>query len=242
MRGYPEKPTNMAVLRSSTLLNDLREEDFQELASSSHLAFAERGETIWFRGSQVDFFGIAGSGFVKMVRSSASGQEFTAEIIGPGQIFGLLGLIDGSGCPLTARAVSTLWYLKVPNVKFGPIYQDRIGLKDMLVRRTTNRLRQAYDLMARISSGRVEERLAAVMMLLAESFGEVEGNTVQINVPLTRQDLSEMAGTTVESTIRNMSRWQKAGIIRCRKGQWMTIMDLEAMERKLTEGFMDLCD
>lgn len=69
-------------------------------------------------------------------------------------------------------------------------------------------------MMTRMSSGTVEERLAAVLLILVDSYGKRDSEGLHLLVPLTRQDLSEMAGTTVESTIRVMSRWQKQGIIR----------------------------
>ncbi len=210
---YPERPSILDVLRSSTLLNSLHADEFDDLARTSHLAFAERGDTIWIRGSETDFFGLVGTGFVKMVMSSATGQEMTAELMGPGQVFGLLGTVQGTGCPLSARAVTHVWYLKVPKREFLPIYQKADVLKDALMRRTTNRLQQAYSMMARMSSGKVSERIAAVLFILAESYGSSSPNGLVISVPLTRQDIADLAGTTVESTIRVMSKWQKQGII-----------------------------
>ena len=140
MPERPERPTVISVLRSSTLLNALTPEDLDELASLSHLAYAERGETIWMKGSQVDFFGLVGNGFVKMVRSFATGQEVTSEIVGPGQIFGLLGVIEGGGCPLEARSVSNAWYLKIPKAEILHIHEERLVFKDQLLRRTVNLL------------------------------------------------------------------------------------------------------
>jgi len=159
----------------------------------------------------MDFFCVVGVGFVKMVKSTPTGHEMTQEIIGPGQVFGMLGIIDGKGCPLSARTVCHAWYLKVPRIEFMPIYERSIRLHDQLMHHTTLRLRQAQEMLARLSSGNVESRLAAVILLLAESYGHHESTGLIIDVPLTRQDLAEMAGTTVETTIRAMSRWQKQG-------------------------------
>lgn len=227
---YPSRPSVISVLRSSTLLNSLSEDDRQALAAVSHMAFAERGQTIWFSGAQVDFIGIVGTGFVKMVKSTSSGHELTHEVMGPGQVFGLLGTIDGGGCPLSARAVSHMWYLKVPKREFMPIYEHTGPLHNFLVRRTTVRLRQTQDMLARLSSGTVESRIAAILLMLAESYGHLSEEGLVIEVPLTRQDIAEMAGTTVESTIRTMSAWQKRGEI-ITKSKSITIVDREKMTR-----------
>jgi CRP/FNR family transcriptional regulator len=224
----PERPTNIAVLRSNTLFNSLTAEELDLLAKESHMAYAERGETIWLHGKEVDFFGLIGVGFVKMVRSLETGQEVTTEIIGPGQIFGLLGTLEGIGCPLTARAVCNTWYLKVPKSVILPVYESNTTLKSHLLRRTTQRFRQTMDLMARMSTGKVEERIAIILVLLSQSYGDEVEKGVTLRVPLTRQDVAEMAGTTVESTIRVMSRWQKEGIIES-DNRLITILDMAAI-------------
>ena len=95
-------------------------------------------------------------------------------------------------------------------------------------------LRRAHDMMARMSTGKVEQRIAAVLLILMDSCGiGVEGGT-RLNVPLTRQDISEMAGTTVETTIRVMSKWQKANLIETAH-QVITINQPEALQRALIE-------
>lgn len=166
-------------------------------------------------GSEISYFGIVGTGFVKMVRTSSGGQELTAEIMGPGQSFGLLGAIEGTGCPLSARAVSTVWYLRVSKADFLTMYGQNVPLRDHLIRRTTLRLRGAIDMMSRMASGRVEHRIAAVLVQLAESYGvEEAGGSMRLEVPLSRQDLAELAGTTVETAIRITSRWTKEGILK----------------------------
>jgi CRP/FNR family transcriptional regulator len=148
-----------------------------------------------------------------MTKNSAQGSEIALEIIGPGQYIGLLAAIEGDVFPLNAVAITSTWYLKVPTTVLMKLYNDQPDLKDQVVRSIGPRLRKAHDMMSRLSSGTVEERLAAVLFILTDSYGNRTGSQVTLTVPLTRQDLSEMAGTTVETTIRVMSKWQKEGIV-----------------------------
>lgn len=213
MSQATEKPTITSVLRSSTLLNALTEAEMSTLASVCRLIHSERGELIWWNGSEVDFFGIAGTGFVKMVQGDSAGTDTTIELMGPGQIFGMMGTITGRGCPLRAEAMTTLWYVRIPKQPFLPIYEKNIELKDRLIRKTSIRLQGMASLFSRMASGKVDQRVAAILMILAESYGERAGRQVRLMVPLTRQEIGEMAGTTTETTIRVMSRWQKDGLI-----------------------------
>ncbi|MDR3690771.1 MAG: Crp/Fnr family transcriptional regulator [Fimbriimonas sp.] len=228
-----EKPRPMEVLQSNTLLNALTASDMGALAGASRLAHVERGEMLWFKGADVDFVGLSSDGWIKMVRTSPSGTDVTIELFGPGHIFGLMGAITGTGCPLTAVAVSDLWYLRIPKEVMLDIYGSSIALKDRLIRKAALRLHGAVDLMARMSSGRVDQRIAAILFILAESYAVKDLLGIRLQCPLTRQEISEMAGTTVESTIRVMSRWQKDGIVSTDRQQ-IVILDETRLNRILS--------
>lgn len=226
MSEQPEAPSRRDVLSSSTLLGGLTEVQLSELAVNSRMAHAEKAEVIWINGSSVEFFGVVGTGFVKMTSMGPSYQEITTEIMGPGQVFGLLGVLSGTGCPQSAKAVTGCWYLKVRKVEFMPVYDQNFILKEQIFRRTSHRLHQAFDLVAHLSVGTVEQRVAAVLLVLSRSFGQETDGGILIDVPLTRQDISELAGTTVESTIRAISKWQKQG--------WIETQDRHLLLKNLT--------
>lgn len=192
-----------------------------------------RGETIWLDGTAASFICVIGTGFVKMVKSTGTGHEITHEIMGPGQTFGFLGAIDGTGCPLIARAVTDCWVIKIPKTSIMPIYERTVALKDHVIRRTTIRLRKAHELVARLSTGNVESRIISILLMLAESYGEEKtGGEIELNVPLTRQDIAEMAGTTVESTIRVMSKWKKDGLVTS-SAKLITIHDVDLLSARV---------
>lgn len=224
----PERPSNFAVLSACTLLNALTDQERGTLASESFMAYAERGEVIWLSGSPSLFCGVVGIGFVKMTKPTAQGMDVAVELLGPGQCFGLMAALEGRPFPLAAVAVTNTWYLKLPTRSVNHAYQTSSGLKDQIVRTIAPRLRRAHDMMGRLSSGRVDERLAAVLMLLADSYGTTDEHGILIGVPLTRQDLSEMAGTTVETTIRIMSRWQKEHLVSTDR-RHIRLHDVEAL-------------
>lgn len=232
MPDLTNAPSNLQVLRASTLLNSLAEEEIGALAGTAHMAFAERGSVIWLNGAEMDFFGVVGVGFVKMMRSTAAGQDVTTELMGPGQVFGLLGVLDGTGCPQTAQAVCNTWYLKVNKREFLDVYRKNVVLKEHLLRRTTQRLRGSFEMFARMSTGKVEQRIAAILFMLADSYGVDNGEGIVLEVPLTRQDIAEMAGTTVETTIRILSGWQKRKIVETNHKQ-ITILDVQEMKSLL---------
>jgi CRP/FNR family transcriptional regulator len=202
------------------------------LAGVCRLKKCSRGEAIWLSGNEVGFFGLVGDGFVKMVQSVPGGSEMTMEISGPGQIFGLLGLVAGSGCPLMAYGLTDTVYLRVPKADFLPIYENNTNFKDRLIRRTALRLHQKVDFMGKLFSGRAEERLAAILFILSESYGQIEGKSIRLTLPLTRQALGEMAGTTTETTIRVLSKWAKLKLV-VTEQHHIVIVDPDVLATKL---------
>lgn len=230
--SIPERPSKFAVVESCSLLNGLDRGTRSDLASASFMAYAEKGELIWMAGNPAEFCAVLGTGFVKMTKSSPSGQEVAVELLGPGQAFGLMAAIEGRSFPLSATAVTNSWYLKIPSQELLTAYNESASLKDAILRNLAPRLRKAHDMMSRLSSGSVEERIAAVMFILADSYGRQSVKGIELTVPLTRSDIAEMAGTTTESSIRVISRWQKDRLIST-DHRMITILNPEGLQRIL---------
>jgi CRP-like cAMP-binding protein len=235
MASVPEKPTVISVLEACSMFNPLSQAEREQMAAQSHMAYAQRGESIWLAGTSSEFFAISGTGFVKMTSTSPQGSEIAVELLGPGQCFGLLAALEGRIFPLSAIAVTNCWYLKVPTRTFLDVYNANDRLRDQILRSLSPRLRRAHNMMAKLTSGSVEQRVATVLSILMESYGRTgKLGGVRLTVPLTRQDIAEMAGTTVETCIRIMSKWQKSGMISTEQ-QVITIRRPEELHQALAE-------
>ncbi len=202
-----------SVIESSTLLGALTESERQELAAKAQVHVAQKGEVIWFGGENRSSFALIDRGFVKMIRTNAQGSEVALELMGPGQCFGLNGVLDGEGCPLTATAVTKVRYLRIFSRDFMPVFDSNIHFRDFLYRRLIRRFHDKLNLLACMASGRVQSRIAAVLLMLLDSYGIELPEGIAIRVPLTRSEIAELAGTTTESAIRTISKWQKEGLV-----------------------------
>lgn len=225
---------NFDILRASALMSNLDEKKLVVLAQASRLCTVTRGEAIWGHGSDVDFFGVIHKGFVQMVRTAPTGVEATIEVIGPTQVFGLLGTLDNEGCPLRAEAMTDVSFLRVPKTHFRAIYESSPRMKEVMMQRTIGRLRSTQNLLALLSGGRVEQRVSAILLTLARSYGEETPDGVRLQIPVTRQELAQLAGTTIETAIRTVSRWQKEGLVATRDHH-ITLRDPETL-RQIVEG------
>jgi CRP-like cAMP-binding protein len=92
----------------------------------------------------------------------------------------------------------------------------------------SHKLREAREVIHQISASPVESRLAATLLKLAVKLGEERNGELLIQLPLSRQDLADMTGATVETTSRIMSQFRKQNLIRSGRG-WVAITDRKAL-------------
>lgn len=78
----------------------------------------------------------------------------------------------------------------------------------------TCRLVELTDRLAELSTGKIDARLARFFLKLADNIGTPAAGGTFIPLVLSRRELADMIGTTVETSIRIMSRWGKQGLVR----------------------------
>ena len=107
--------------------------------------------------------------------------------------------------------------LRLPKEDFYELLERRPSLVRGLLMAMTHRLVLLTNRLAERTGGRVETRFARFFLKLADDIGQPNDKGVLIPMPLARQDLADLLGTTVETSIRIMSRWGKDGVVLTRK-------------------------
>jgi len=92
-------------------------------------------------------------------------------------------------------------------------------LKLEIVRYFSDKLRDAHEMLKNIATERVEKRIASLLFKLSEKVGVDDDGYRKIDFPLTRQEIAEMVGTTVETCIRTISKFQKKGMVKSSAGR-----------------------
>jgi CRP-like cAMP-binding protein len=93
----------------------------------------------------------------------------------------------------------------------------------------THRLVELTNRLTELSGGRVEARLARFLLKLADDIGQPRDDGTFIPLALSRQEIGDMIGTTIETSIRIMSRWGKQDIVRTEKDGFV-VVDRAALE------------
>jgi CRP-like cAMP-binding protein len=221
-------PEPIKLLASLPLFAGLTELDRKALGPLCRISGYAKGETIFSEGDPAKELSFIVLGRVKVVKAGP-GRDLIVGLLGPGEPVGIVAAFEGRPYPATAVALEPSTVIHVPEREFF----DCLGSRPGLVRRLFQGLMlRQLELTRRLTdlTGHVDARIARLFLTLAEKVGRPEASGVFIGIALTRQEIADLAATTIETAIRIMSRWGKEGIVLTREDGFL-IRDAEALKR-----------
>lgn len=192
-------------------------EDRVRLAAVSHLADYQRGDLVFEDGDPSDFFYVVTAGRVKVFKRAPNGQERILEIFDAGGLLGAVAAYESRPFPAAAQAMEPSSCLLIPRAAFFALLEERPTLVRGLLGSLSIRLMQLTSRLAELTGGRVESRFARLFLKLADQMGRPERGGTFVPMALSRQELADLTGTTIETTIRIMSRWSKDDVLHTEK-------------------------
>ncbi len=215
------------LLAQSVLFASLSKEERARLGHEFVQRIVQKDEYLFLEGDPADWLVLVAEGRVKMIKHSESGRETILTTFGVGQIVGEVGVLVGDSYPATAQALERTVTLNLNRARYVDLVRSHPDLAWALVQELGRRLQRAHETVRSLAVEKVERRVARVLLRMANTAGErLEGGAkagvppgaVRITVPLSRQDIADMAGTVIETAIRTMSKFQKQGLIETRDG------------------------
>ncbi|MDD3717524.1 MAG: Crp/Fnr family transcriptional regulator [Actinomycetota bacterium] len=213
----------------------LEAEELDRLLSLCTTEKIAKGEYVFLECDQPRNLYVVVKGEVKLLKQTEDGRETIVEMAYPGEIFGEEAIFDGQPYPLTAQALSDVELLAITRTDFFTFLRDNPDLALEIITELGARLREAQNTIRALAMERVEWRIARVLLMLSRKAGIVEADGVSIDLPLTRQDIADMAATTVETTIRVLSNFKKMGLVETEKGK-IILRDKKHLEEMVSEG------
>lgn len=213
----------------------LEAEELDRLLSLCTRERVAKGEYVFLECDQPRNLYVVVKGEVKLLKQTEDGRETIVEMAYPGEIFGEEAIFDGQPYPMTAQALSDVELLAISRTDFFTFLRDNPDLALEIMTELGTRLREAQNTIRALAMERVEWRIARVLLMLSRKAGIVEADGVSIDLPLTRQDIADMAATTVETTIRVLSNFKKMGLVETEKGK-IILRDKKHLEEMVSEG------
>ncbi len=220
----------LKTLKNIPIFTNLNDDELKEVQPYLVKESFKKKKEIFSEGDPSDWFYILITGKIKITKLSYDGREIIIELISPSDFFGGLAVLKDFPYPANAIAMEDSEIFKISRHNFLKIIDRFPSVLYDVTANLGDRVREFHDTLKNIALERVESRIAALLLKLADKTGEKkDGKTILINIRLTKQDIAEMVGTTVETAIRVMSRFKKSGFMDDKDGK-VLIKDLDALQ------------
>src|SRR3972149_5078984 len=218
----------VTALKSNPVFAGLPAKEIEALAGAARAETYRAREYVFLEGDPARWLCLVTSGRGKIVRHSRTGKDVVLDLLGPGGMFGGVAVMEERPYPAAAQAVEPTTVLKIPAEALTAASERHPDIIKEMALMIGRRLREAHDAVKSLSVDPVEARLAATVLRLAERDGARTKVGLALPFHLTRQSLADMTGTTVETTIRRVSRWLKAGLLQDEEGHFV-LKDVHAL-------------
>lgn len=201
------------AVAKSPLFAGLAEEEVYLVTSLAREKRVRRKGVFFHEGDTPCALHLLLTGEVTLKQASVDGQEVIVRLVGPGEVFALASALEGAVYPVTAEALQASHAL----VWDQPAVQELLRRFPPLCRNAMTvvlrRLRSLEQRFREIATERVAQRLARTLLRLARHAGrKVEGG-VLIDLPLSREELAQMTGTTLFTVSRCLAEWERRGLV-----------------------------
>ncbi len=194
--------TDSIFLRQVSIFGGLSDDDLARLANiGSRKSFPKGSIIVMEAEAGAAMFTII-SGKVKVVRSDGEGREVILSILSDSDVFGELSLLDGHVRSASVVAITATEVFVIHRQDFMHLLHTFPSISIALLGILANRMRKADSQIKNLSLKGAEERVASVLLQLAEEVGRVKQGKVIIDDLPVQQDLANMAGTSRETFSR----------------------------------------
>lgn len=217
-------------LAGTELFLDLAPSALAHVAARARVRHLAKSAMIFAQGQLADRCYALLAGRVRIVQADENGARFVVRFIGPGEMFGTMALFTDRHYPAEAVTVIDSVEISWTEGALVELIHDHPQIAINLVKIVGARLREAQERLRELATQRVEQRMAHVLLRLAERQAVAGGGSTTIDFPLTRQDLANMCGTTLYSASRILTAWGKAGFLETHRRR-LTLLNLPELRR-----------
>lgn len=208
------KPLDASLLVNLPPFLGISRSDLDILISKAQSARFEKERHIFEQGEDSHSFFLLLDGYIRVVKTTPHGEQVIALYISSGELFGIAQAMGRTNYPASAVAAVDCVVLWWPN----DIWQDTITQHPSFATNTYatigKRLQDTQDRIVELSTERVEQRVANALIKLVDQTGKKTEEGRLIDFPISRQDISEMTGTTLHTVSRLLSTWEQAGLVK----------------------------
>ncbi|MFH5885979.1 Crp/Fnr family transcriptional regulator [Halalkalibaculum sp. DA3122] len=214
----------LAKLGMVPFFQDLSEEQLREVNKKFTAKHYSKGESIYRQGDSATMLRVVVAGNVKLVSHTLEGEGVLLDMLQPGDFFGNPMAGSKDIYDETAENQTSACILSIRISDFKEVMNRYPSVAMSVLDIMADRLNESRQRIQHLTTLPVKKRLAHILVTLGNKFGEKHSRGLLIQLPLSRKDLADMAGTSAETTSRIMSQFQEDDLITSGR-QWVAIND-----------------
>lgn len=171
------------------------------------------GAVVFSEGQRAEGFHLVLSGTVRIVRSTADGDQITVLYLSAGEVFGMGAPLGASVRQETAYAAESCLILTWPCALWQDFANRYPGFATEALRSFGKRSDELGNRIVELSTKPVEARIACALLRLLRQSGHKVAGGIEIRIPISRRHVADMTGTTLHTVSRVLSRWEKLRLV-----------------------------
>jgi CRP-like cAMP-binding protein len=184
-----------------------------EVTAAARVKQVDAGSPVFREGEAADSFYVLQTGSVKLTQLTPEGHQVVLRLLGRGDAFGGVAAFGGATYPVTAEAVTDASTLEWPGGVMARLMERYPTLAMNALRFVAARLHELQVQYRQLATEKVERRVARALLRLVQQTGRRVESGVLIDLPLSREDIAQMTGTTLYTVSRIVSRFEADGIL-----------------------------
>ena len=195
------------------LFQGLGPSDLEAIVQAAHRRRVQKGSPFFHQGDTATVFYVLTEGQVRLTQLNAEGHNVLIGFVGPGGGFGIVAALANMVYPLSVQAVEDCQALGWDSQTLVHLMERHPHLTLNALQLVAERFQELQHRYQELATERVERRVARALLRLTRHSGRRVPQGVLIGVPLSRQDLAEMTGTTLFTVSRILRRWVEQGLV-----------------------------
>ena len=222
--------SDLELLASVPIFSELHTSALSEVLSRMTTRSYNRNNMILMEDEFGDTFFIISKGSVKITRVSEEGREVILAMLGEGDFFGEMSLLDGETRSANSIALEDAEVLTLKRHDFLEMLEKYPKIAISLLAEMAGRIRKSDQQIESLSLSDAQHRVGMTLLRLAEELGTIRKGVVEVRDLPYQQDIANMAGTSRETVSRMMRFLEEKDMIR-RRGHSLSILDYTQFKR-----------
>ena len=212
------------ILSSINIFSNLSDNELENLQKVFKPRNYLKNSMIILEEEYGDLVFVVKTGTIKITRVNDEGKEVILALLGPGEIFGELAILDGEARSANALAQENCKLLAINKEDFLDILKHNFSISYSLMCELAKRLRKSDQQIEALSLSDAEHRIGVSLLNLAEDMGVIKKGQVTIEKLPFQQDIANMAGTSRETVSRVLTMFEEKSMI-TKEGHTLVIPD-----------------